>query len=264
MPSAVLAPSVCVLEALRGDPSQRPRRDTTTATGLRAVLEDGLFAISHGDRRATPLVVGPDHVTTGVDVIDITHATYGRLRGALVAQLVRHYAVGYHPEDPFDAAVRAWTIETPAGELTTALADLDDNARSRLATDVSAHAVCLRRALAETPVGWTVRTAVRTRLRLGGGDVVLRDTLDLVVGTADTARTSVVLVDVTTAPIGERTDAALRYHALTHTLRTSVTPLRAATFSTATGTLTSHEVDYPLLGRAVDELLDTMGRRWAT
>ncbi len=262
MPSVILASPTSLLEALRGDPSRRPPRDRATAAGLRAVLEDGLFEISHGQTRPAPLVIGPDHVTGGADVVDINRATYGRLRGTLVAQLVRLYVAGYRPRDPVDAAVRAWQIDGPSAELAAAFTVLDDDSRSRLATDVAAHAGSLAQVLREAPAGWAVRSAVRTRLRLGGGTIVLRDVVDLVVGVEHQATASVVLVDVTTAPIGERTDAALRFHAMTHTLRTSATPLRAATFSTATGELASCEVDYALLDRAVRELLDTIGARW--
>lgn len=253
-------PSGSILEVLRANRAERPRRDTETAASLRAILEDGLAEIRLRATRATPLVVSAASVVRHADAIDIARAPIGRLRGALVAQLVRLIAVGHRSDDAFDDALRAWRVDRPPLDLLRALDDLDGDGRARLATEVSAHAATLRRALATVPASWPLRSAVRVRLPLAGGAVVLSDAVDLVIGASTDATASTVLLDVTTSPIGASAARLMRFHALVHGLRTSVLPWRVAMFSTATGELASDDVDVTLLGAAVDDVLGVVRR----
>ena len=62
-------------------------------------------------------------------------------------------------------------------------------------------------------------------MRAAQGRVVLRDSIDLTLGTSADERRSLVLLDVTTAPLAEGAQRALRYHALVESLRAVVVPL---------------------------------------
>ncbi len=248
-------PSGSILEVLRGERAERPPRDTETASGLRAILEDGLGEVRDRFTRTSPLVITAANVVRHADAIDIARAPIGRLRGALVAELVRLIAVGHRSDDAFDDALRAWGVDQPSRDLRSVLDDLDADGRARLATEVSAHAATLTRALTPVPATWSVHTALRSRLPLAGGAVVLSDVIDLVIGTSTESTASTVLVDVTTSPIGTSAARLMRFHALVHTLRTSVTPWRVAMFSTATGELASDDVDVTVLGAALDDVL---------
>jgi hypothetical protein len=88
--------------------------------------------------------------------------------------------------------------------------------------------------------------------------VVLRDVVDLMVGTTRSERASVALLDVTTSTLGVGEERAMRYHALVQTLRTGVVPLRTSAFSTATGELWSSDVDDDLLNRSLSDVLDVI------
>ncbi len=248
-------PAGSILEVLRGERAARPPRDSESATGLRAILEDGLGEVSNRFTRTSPLVITAANVVRHADAIDIARAPIGRLRGALVAQFVRLIAVGHRSDNAFGDALRAWCVDQSSLELRGILDDLDADGRARLATEVSAHAATLTRALATVPATWSVRTALRSRLPLTGGAIVLSDVVDLVIGSSTESTASTVLVDVTTSPIGSSAERLLRFHALVHTLRTSVAPWRVAMFSTATGELVSDDVDVTLLGAAVDDVL---------
>ncbi len=248
-------PTGSILEVLRGNRSERPRRDTDTATGLRAILEDGLYETRSVATFASPLVVSAANVVRHADAVDIARAPIGRLRGALVAELVRLIAVGHPSDDAFEDALRAWRVDQPSRDLVNTFDDLDADARARLASEVNAHGATLGRALATVPGAWSLRTAVRVRLPLAGGAVVLSDVVDLVIGASTDATASTVLLDVTTSPIGTSSARLMRFHALSHCLCTSVMPWRVAMFSTATGELASDDVDVTMLGAAVDDVL---------
>ena len=90
--------------------------------------------------------------------------------------------------------------------------------------------------------------------------MVLRDVVDLMVGTTTGDVASVALLDVTTSPLGEGGERVMRYHALVQTLRTSTVPLRTSMFSTATGELWSLDVNDELLQRSVLDVLASLER----
>jgi hypothetical protein len=250
-----------VVDALRGDRTKRPLIDTASAAGLRSLLDDGLFEVLGAQRLSAPLVVRAASLSQR-SATDIQSSGTGRLRGILVSQILRLLSVGVAIEHPFDDALCAWRGEVGTNELLEHLKQLDHEERARLATDLDAHYVTLSRALGEIPPRWRPRSAVRATQRLAGGNVVLRDVVDLVLGNTTSDVASIALFDVTTSPLGDGAERTMRYHALVHTLRTSTMPLRTCTFSTATGELWVRDVDYSLLARSVDEVLTCVSDLW--
>ena len=152
----------------------------------------------------------------------------------------------------------AWRSEVGHNELTEYVDQLDGDERARLETDLTAHWVTLKRSLGPLSSRWLPRTSLRAYQRMGGGNVVLRDVVDLMVGTTTGDVASVALLDVTTSPLGEGAERVMRYHALVQTLRTSVAPLRTSMFSTATGELWSTNVDDEILARSVNDVIDAL------
>ena len=252
-----------VVEALRGDRSQRPLIDIASAGGLRSLLEDGIFEIIGAQRLDTPLVVRTSSLHQRFATTDLGMSTTGRIRGVLIGQLLRLLSVGMSIEHAFDDALAAWRGEVGANELTERLDALDDDERARLATDLEAHFVTLTRALGEIPARWTPRSSVRIFQRLAGGNVVLRDVVDLMIGTSTSDVASIALFDVTTSPLGEGAERSMRFHALMQTLRTSLMPLRTSTFSSATGEIWIRDVDYELLARSVEDVLVCIRDQWS-
>jgi hypothetical protein len=252
-----------VVDVLRGDRTQRPPRNTTSAAGLRAQLEDGIFAITGNETPVAPIVVRPSSLRQPIATADLALSSLGLLRGALVTQLLRLRCVGVSIENAFDDAVETWRAEGADNQLFVKFNQLDADDRARLATDVIAHDVTLSRALGELSSHWTARTSVRATHRLAGGRVVLTDVVDLTMGAHNAGTAAVVLLDVTTSPLGEGAERTMRFHALVETLRTSIVPLRSATFSTATGELWTRDVDATLLTRSADEVLGAIRELWS-
>ena len=93
------------------------------------------------------------------------------------------------------------------------------------------------------------RSAVRSRVALAGGRLILVDVVDLMAGIVG-PRASVALVDVTSSPLGPDAEDRVAYHALVQTLRTSRVPLASAMISSATGDVLTRTVDDDLLERA--------------
>jgi len=254
---------ISVVEALRGDRSKRPLIDSASASGLRSLLEDGIFEIIGAQKLDSPLVVRTSTLHQRFATTDLAQSTSGRIRGVLIGQLLRLMSVGMSIDHAFDDAVTAWRAEVGSGELIEQLDALDGDDRARLATDIEAHCVTLTRALGEIPARWMPRSGVRATQRLAGGNVVLRDVVDLMIGTPTSDVASIALFDVTTSPLGEGAERSMRYHALMQTLRTSVMPLRTCTFSSATGEIWIRDVDYELLARSVDDVLTSVRDQWS-
>jgi hypothetical protein len=252
-----------VVDALRGDRSRRPLIDIASAGGLRSLLEDGIFAIIGAQRLDKPLVVRASSLQQHFDTTDLSMSSTGRIRGILIGQILRLLSVGMSIDHAFDDAVAAWRSEAGVNELIGHFDALDDDDRARLATDVEAHCVTLTRALGEIPAQWMPRSNVRASQRLAGGNVVLRDVVDLMVGTSTSEVASIALFDVTTSPLGEGAERSMRYHALMQTLRSSVMPLRTCTFSSATGETWIRDVDYELLARSVEDVLANVADQWS-
>jgi hypothetical protein len=251
-----------VVDALRGDRTARPLADMTSASGLRAQLEDGIYEIIGKSNPASPLIVRASSLRQPGATTDLSFSAIGRIRGVLINQLLRLHCVGEHVDHPFEEAVDAWRAEAGANELLNRLEQMDDDERARLATDVTAHSVTLLRSLGPLPSRWMPRSTVRATQRLAAGNVVLRDVIDLMMGMNNAHSACVVLLDVTTSPLDEAAERTMRYHALVETLRTSIVPLRTSAFSTATGELWSTGVDHELLTRSCDEVLDVIDQLW--
>jgi hypothetical protein len=252
-----------VVEALRGDRSKRPLIDIASAGGLRSLLEDGIFDVIGAPRLEAPIVVRTSSLHQPFVTTDVSMSSTGRIRGVLLSQLLRLLSVGMTIDHAFDDALEAWRGDVGTSELLQQFCALDDDDRARLATDVEAHFVTLARALGEVPAQWKPRSGVRAIQRLAGGNVVLRDVVDLMIGTSTSEVASIALFDVTTSPLGEGAERSMRYHALMQTLRTSVMPLRTCTFSSATGEIWIRDVDYELLARSVEDVLANIRDQWS-
>jgi hypothetical protein len=246
------------MDVLRGERDARPIANTTAASGLRAELEDGIFALLGPARRDAPLAIRASTLRSGTYAEDLTASLLAQVRGLLVTQALRLLSVGLEIDHAFDDALLAWRADVGSNELTRFVDQLESDERARLATDVTAHCVTLKRSLGPLSSRWLPRTSLRAYQRLAGGDVVLRDVIDLMVGTTTSDQASVALLDVTTSPLGEGAERVMRYHALVQTLRTSIVPLRTSMFSTAAGELWSANVDDELLSRAVGDVLETL------
>jgi len=252
-----------VVEALRGDRTKRPLIDIASAGGLRSLLEDGIFAIIGASRLDTPIIVRASSLRQRCAPTDLATSTPGRIRGVLIGQLLRLLSVGVSIDHAFDDAVAAWRGDGGTNALIELFDALDDDDRARLTTDLEAHCVTLTRALGAIPARWMPRSSVRATQRLAGGNVVLRDVVDLMIGTSTSEVASIALFDVTTSPLGEGAERSMRYHALMQTLRTSVMPLRTCTFSSATGEIWIRDVDYELLARSVEDVLSSIRDQWS-
>lgn len=253
-----------VTEVLRGDRTQRPRRDDDAAGGLRALLEDHVFSILGGRRGATTVTISSATLNTAGSEHELASSTLARARGILVSTAFRLLVAQVHVDDPFGDALDAWRGEPPGDDLLDELSHLDDDQCARLRADVTAHVATMRRAMGTIPSGWRPRTSQRIRQSFGGGAVSLRDVIDLVVGTTHLDVANVALVDITTSPLGPGAERTMRYHALMQTLRSSVVPLRTSIFSSATGELWTLDVDHEVLIRAVDDVARALHREVAS
>lgn len=259
MNSVLEASPLSVMDVLRGERSRRPSANYTAAAGLRAMLEDAIYELLGPDLRSDPITVRPSLLRRG-DVISINSAPLAQVRGILINQALRLLCANVTVEDVFRESLVAWRAETGTNELTRLVEQLDNDDAARLCADVEAHWVTLKRSLGSLSSRWLPRTSLRAHQRLAGGNVVLRDVIDLMVGTTSGAAASVVLLDVTTSALDEGAERVMRYHALVQTLRTSTVPLRTSMFSTATGELWSRDVDDETLTRSLGEVLDVIGR----
>ena len=182
-----------------------------------------------------------------------------RLRGLLVTTALSLLIHDQPLEDPFEDPMAAWCSTQGDTTLLTAFAAADADVQARLQADVRSHVSVLRDALGAFPSSWRPQTAVRSQVLLSGGALVLRDDIDLMVGSVTDRFAALSLLDITTAPLGDAVEHTLRYHALVQTLRSGVVPLRVAIFSTATADCLIREVDTELLQRAVRDLAAFVG-----
>ncbi len=245
-------------EVLRGDRARRPQRDDAAAAGLRALLEDHVFEIFGSLRRERAVVITSATIHGAHQPSEMLDSSPGRARGVLISTLLRLLVAQVHVENPFDDALAAWRGERPHDRLLNVVEHLDADQAARLRADVEAHFVTLAGCVGPLPSNWWPRTSQRARQILGGGNVLLSDVVDLIIGSTRSEQASVALVDVTTSPLGVGAERVMRFHALVQTLRTSVVPLRTSILSSATGELRTLDVDTELLLRAVDDLVEVL------
>jgi hypothetical protein len=249
-----------VMDVLRGERECRPPANTNAAAGLRAALEDGIYELLGPELRSEPLIVRASSLRLGSLVFDPDVAPLAQLRGILINQALRLLSADVEIDDVCTELVVAWRAEVGRTALTELVDRLDADELARLSTDLTAHWVTLKRSLGPLSNRWLPRTSLRAYQRLAGGNVVLRDVVDLMVGTTTGDVASVALLDITTSPLSEGAERVMRYHALVQTLRTSTVPLRTSMFSTSTGELWSTDVDDELLQRSVIDVLESLER----
>src|SRR5271168_246072 len=224
MSSLLDASPLSVLEVLRGERTSRPLANASAAAGLRAMLEDSFYESLGPSLRDVPLVIRASSFRDATPLVESSYTSLARVRGVLINQLLRLLSVGLQVEDAYGDSLLAWRAEVGSNDLTAFVDQLDEDERARLATDVTAHGVTLQRSLGPLSSRWLPRTSLRAYQRLASGNVVLRDVIDLMVGTTASDEASVALLDITTSPLGESQERVLRYHALVQTLRTGVVP----------------------------------------
>ena len=117
-------------------------------------------------------------------------------------------SAGVEIDDVCAELLVAWRAEVGHSALTQLVDRLDADELARLSTDLTAHWVTLKRSLGPLSTRWLPRTSLRAYQRLAGGNVVLRDVIDLMVGTTSGDVASVALLDVTTSPLGEGANAS--------------------------------------------------------
>jgi hypothetical protein len=258
MTSVLDASPTSVMDVLRGERATRPSTNNTAAAGLRAMLEDAIYELLGPELRDTAVTVRASSLRRS-PIVSTNSAPLAKVRGILVNQALRLLCAGVTVEDVCRESLQAWRAEAGESDLTLYVDQLDDDDSARLAADVEAHWVTLKRSLGPLSNRWLPRTSLRAYQRLAGGNVILRDVIDLMVGTTSSDVASVVLLDITTSPLDEGAERVMRYHALVQTLRTSIVPLRTSIFSTATGELWSSDVNEEMLTRALGDVLDVIG-----
>ena len=260
MTSVLDASPLNIMDVLRGERANRPPANTSAAAGLRATLEDGIYDLLGPDIRDEPIIVRASSLRQDSVVFNPEVAPLARLRGILITQALRLLAAGVEIDDVCADLLVAWRAEAGPTALSELVDRLDADELARLSTDLTAHWITLKRSLGSMSTRWLPRTSLRAYQRLAAGNVVLRDVIDLMVGTTSGDVASVALLDVTTSPLGEGGERVMRYHALVQTLRTSTMPLRTSMFSTATGELWSVDVDNELLQRSGADVLSSLER----
>ena len=261
--TSILDSTTTVLQALRGNRTDRPAPRIGDAAILRAALEDSLYAIVGPQHFFDPLVLRSQDLRTEPLVLAENAHSLARVRGILIHHALRLLSVGYSFNNPYEEVLDAWRCEAGANELLTFIDHLDSEDRAKFATEIAAHTTALRHGLGTFGSSWSLRSTVRVANLLCAGAVALRDTIDLSIDTFGNGANSTVLLDLTPAPLDESSEKALRIHALNQTLRTGVTPLRSAVLSTATGDQVVREVTSDLLTQAVADVLKAAERKRA-
>lgn len=260
MTSLLDAAPLTVMDVLRGEREARPSANVTAAAGLRSQLEDGVFELVGPGLLDVPLTIRAASLRPSVLTYDLASSPLAQVRGILITQALRLLSVGVDIDNAFYDALSAWRADAGVNDLTNYVERLESDELARLITDVTAHCLTLKRSLGTLSSRWLPRTSLRAYQRLAGGNVVLRDVIDLMVGTTTSSDASVALLDVTTSSLSEGSEKIMRYHALVQTLRTSTVPLRTSMFSTATGELWSLDVDQELLQRSVADVLEVVAQ----
>ena len=246
MPATTFRAADDLVDALRGTAALRPVADRGLAGGLRAWLEDGVFE----------RVGAPEPEAVSLSTRDVAGAREDAgplawLRGSMVGALLALRVAGVALTDPLERAVEVLRASGRNDALLRTLDALDADERARLAAEVGAHSRVLCDRLATPPPRWAPRCAVRQRVSVAGGALVLRGLVDLALGAPGGERACVCLLDVTTARLDASHETALAYLALLETIRSGEPPLRVAAMSTADGAALVRDVDESLLADGV-------------
>ena len=234
MTTTTTAPT-SVVAVLRGDLADRPERNTWSGPTARLDLEATLRSVEH---LALPVTVRTSEITHGGPLEGAGSAS--QLRGLLLNAALRLLVNGVALDDFFYDPLRA-ARSTSDAYVSELISHLNADQMARLEADVRSHVSTLRHRLGRVPSAWLPRTSLRSSVALGGGSVLLRDDVDLVLGHTGAADSHVGLLDITTAPLGAWSERLLSYHALVYAMRTHVVPLRVGLLSTATGELVTRD-----------------------
>lgn len=276
MPPPRLEATTDLLEHLRAPNVSRPRVDAGLAGGLRAWLEDEVAALAPRPRRGR-LVVHDALATGALATVSegagagrprvvagrSSERIAGRIAERIARMIFRLVVTDGAPLHPFEDALAALAVCEGGPELLEAVRLLPSPARAALR--IAAH-TCAATTAAQwrrAPAAWLPRTGERRRVALGGGDVVLRATADLVLGRPAARTASVCLVRVrtdgaTTSAVGDV--RALRFLALLETVCSGAAPLRVASYRPASGTLVCEEVTDTFLTEAVGDVAAALAR----
>jgi hypothetical protein len=176
-------------------------------------------------------------------------------RGVLLTYVLRLVVAGAEVRHPLLDAMQAWRCDAGHSELQDVISHLSADDSARLTSEIEAHAVTLRQHLGDLSPTWQLRTNQRASIRVANDAVMLRDTIDLMIGEVSGADCRVGLLDITSSPLHEHFSDVLDYHALVQTLRTGSAPLRVAGLSTATGETLTLEVTEASLERALSNVM---------
>ena len=226
------AMTATLLEALRGDRSERPASDPTLAGGLRAWLDDEISTCTATIDFRQPIRLSPRTVACGP--LSIVPPTLALARGALVGALVAQRISLGEIHHPMDDALSALEADPSQSGIVEAVHALDPLAFAQLAAEVDAHDTVLGRHLSGIPASWLPRSNVMMSANLAGGRVVLGAMAHLVLGPPAEDVASVCLLTVTTAALDATVTDRLSVLALIETLRAGAAPLRVASLSTGT------------------------------
>lgn len=283
-PAALVPPAppeaVDLLGHLRSPDISRPKVDAGLAGGLRAWLEDEAAtrqrrgrlvvhdALSAGGLGTAAL--GSAREEGGVRRPDMAAGrTVEQIAEQVARMIFRLVVTDRAPLHPFEDALAALAVCEGGPALLEVVRRLPSSVRAELRASAHACATTTSEQWRRVPAAWLPRTGERLRATLGGGDVVLRATADLVLGrpSAGTASVCVVRVRVRDAGSARSTAAdadcdarGLRFLALLETVRSGAAPLRVATYRPASGTLLWEEVTDTLLTAAVGDVAAAMAR----
>ena len=177
--TSTLDSTTTVLQALRGNRTDRPAPRIGDAAILRAALEDSLYAIVGPQHFFDPLVLRSQDLRTEPLVLAENAHSLARVRGILIHHALRLLSVGYSFNNPYEELLDAWRCEAGANELLTFIDHLDSEDRAKFATEIAAHTTALRHGLGTFGSSWSLRSTVRVANLLCAGAVALRDTIDL-------------------------------------------------------------------------------------
>lgn len=271
-----------LLGQLRAHDVARPSIDASLAGGLRAWLEDEATALStrpvrgrlvvHDALPTGPSGAGPSGAGALGTVREGAGARRpgmggGRTAERIVEQIARMIfrlvVTDRAPLHPFEDALGALAVCDGGPALLETVRRLPLSVRAELRTAAHECAAVTAAQWRRAPSAWLPRTGERLRVALGGGDVVLRATADLMLGrpSAGTASVCIVRVRHDGSAHGARADSrALGFLALLETVRSGAAPFRVATYRPASGTLVCEEVTDALLTAAVGDVAVAMAR----